>query len=530
MVQFNQSPNLPDQMSNLSNPSNEPLSSQLQILIPQSQPGPTLPFDTLSINDYYVRRALVKEGGFFAFCLIYFSHYFQLEPALFHPELAINLEDQYNRFLEIIGARGVAKSTYGSLAFPVYAALEQPEKYPFIIPVADTSAQSSMNIANIKNELENNKLLLQDYGKIEFDPVKDDSPEDPTLESGEEWQARNMLLNNGVRILARSRGQKIRGLRHRQHRPKLIVVDDPEDLKWVRFKENRDETDKWMRGEVIPSIDTLSGRIILIGNYLHDDALMSRIKKLGIFKTLEYPLINDAGICQWPAQYPTQESIDKARKLAGETAWQREYMLKVVPDEGAEVEPKDIHYYDEFPMTLIPGTNQIAVDDSLRGIRGHGVDLAISTKASADYTSVVSGDVFHVDEYPKIYIIPHPTNAHMDFHTTIETLRLVPQGGGAHLFFVESVAYQLAAIQEMERAGMPVIAIKPMADKRSRLRVVARYIKNGTVLFPRTGCEELLNQLLNFGVEKHDDMADAFVYLITGLVERGLSLPKIMWL
>jgi isoleucyl-tRNA synthetase len=30
------------------------------------------------------------------------------------------------------------------------------------------------------------------------------------------------------------------------------------------------------------------------------------------------------------------------------------------------------------------------------------------------------------------------------------------------------------------------------SDKRSRLQVVAQYIKNGTVLFPRAGCEQLL--------------------------------------
>ena len=42
-------------------------------------------------------------------------------------------------------------------------------------------------------------------------------------------------------ILARSRGQKVRGLRHLQFRPRLVIVDDPEDGEWVRTKENRDK-------------------------------------------------------------------------------------------------------------------------------------------------------------------------------------------------------------------------------------------------------------------------------------------------
>lgn len=60
--------------------------------------------------------------------------------------------------------------------------------------------------------------------------------------------------------------------------------------------------------------------------------------------------------------------------------------------------------------------------------------------------------------------------------------------------------------------------------------MVAPYIKNGTVLFPRVGCEELLGQMFNLGVESHDDLNDALVYLLQGLVGQGLELPKIHWI
>ena len=76
---------------------------------------------------------------------------------------------------------------------------------------------------------------------------------------------------------------------------------------------------------------------------------------------------------------------------------------------------------------------------------------------------------------------------------------------GANSFFAEDVVYQKAAIQEMERLTLPVIPMKVTLDKRSRLQVVAPYVKNGTVLFPRSGCEELLGQIFNLGVESHDD-------------------------
>ena len=52
------------------------------------------------------------------------------------------------------------------------------------------------------------------------------------------------------------------------------------------------------------------------------------------------------------------------------------------------------------------------------------------------------------------------------------------------------------------------------------------FIKNGTVVFPRTGCEELLAELLGFGVEEHDDLVDALVYMILAITSTGIGMPK----
>lgn len=467
-------------------------------------------------------------------CLLYLPHYLYDPPADFHGSLLEELENETQRFIEIIGFRGGAKSTYASVAMTLFCALEYPDLYPFIIPVADTSQQAALNIAAIKYELEYNRSILQDYGRFEFRRVTDVSPnlaedenaklEDMTLESEEEWQAKNLLLSSGVRILARSRGQKFRGLRHRQHRPKLIIADDVEDTKWIKSKDNRDTTEKWLRGEVLPCIDEKHGRIILIGNWLHEDALMARMKKSGIFKVLEYPLIIEGDgpeieRCTWRAKYPTQADLDEQRKIVGPAAWSREYLLKIVPEEGQVVKPEDIHYYDVKDM---PRSNA--------GRKGHGVDLAISQKEHADYTACVDGFSFYGDDGSmRIYVQPNPLNAHLDFRETLEAIEFRWQASpGSHTFFVEDVGYQKAAIQELERALVPVEPVTPGTDKRSRLTVAAYYIKNGIVLFPATGCEALLQQLFNFGIEPHDDMVDALVYMILGLVGKGLELPKVV--
>ena len=131
--------------------------------------------------------------------------------------------------------------------------------------------------------------------------------------------------------------------------------------------------------------------------------------------------------------------------------------------------------------------------NGVASLKGHGIDLAISQAESADYTSIVSGEVFYVDDAAKIFIRPNPFNRHVVFHDFLQHVRNIPgELKGVNVFFVEDVGYQKAAIQEMERAMLPVTAMKPTTDKRSRVQVIAPYIRNGTVLFPRSGCEELL--------------------------------------
>lgn len=440
------------------------------------------------------------------FCIVYLPHYLTLKPATFHPELLGLLENHAIKFLSIIGFRGSAKSSFASLALPLWAALEHQEIYPFIIPFSDTAVQAGLNIANIRHELENNQLLAQDYGDVS-----------EGISKQKEWTKTALLLKNGSRVMARSRGQRIRGLRHRQHRPSLVILDDPEELEKVQKKEYRDKTERWLRGELIPAIEETSARLIIVGNILHTDALMARLKSDGIFMHMEYPLIAD-GKCAWEGKYPTERALKVQEQKVGRTAWLREYLLKVVPPEGQEIKDEWIQFYDKIPLPVLQS--------------GVGVDLAISKKETADFTSMVGGVTSITEGVPKLYILPNPVNERLSFHETIEQMKSVSLAMRGHyaspLFIIEDVAYQKAAIQEALRHGIPAEAIKVGTDKRARLRAAATFVQNGTVLFPRKGAEDLIAQLTGFGIEDHDDLADAFVHLVLGLRSEGMTKPEVI--
>jgi len=128
------------------------------------------------------------------------------------------------------------------------------------------------------------------------------------------WAEGELEFADNIYLLGRSRGQKIRGIKYRQYRPQVIIADDLEDLDWVRKKENRDKTERWFNSEVVPAQDELKCKMILIGNFLHNDALMARIKKRNLYRVMEFPLITDDGVITWKGKYPNQEAIEKKKK------------------------------------------------------------------------------------------------------------------------------------------------------------------------------------------------------------------------
>ena len=476
--------------------------------------------EQIDFNDPAVRRYAVERGGFLGFLMVYLGHYLTVEPADFHFLLAKLLNDPDEELLEIIGFRGSAKSTFATLALPLYLALEH--KFDFIIVGGDTTTQTKLNIANIRFELEDNPLIREDYGET-FNPRRN-------------WAEGKLQLLNGVLILGRSRGQKMRGLRHRQYRPQIVIIDDPEDLEWIKKKENRDKTESWFTSEVIPAQQEDKSKLILIGNLLHKDALMMRIKKrvrgdgTPLFRCLEFPLIDKkTGEITWKGKYPSQAAVQRQKEKVGSTvAWAREYLLTIIPEEDQIIKESDIHRYPARLLNeLGPDKRPILIPK--RG--GLAIDLAIGEKETDDFTAMAKGIVAELWGKDRLVIFPNPINQHLRFSETItvaeneyQTLPLGSKVG------VEDVAYQKAAIQELEKKIRHVVGLKPVTDKRARLETVAPYIKDGTVVFPDQGCQDMIDQLLDFGIAENDDMVDSLTYLVFLLLitntKKGVIVEK----
>ncbi len=449
------------------------------------------------IKDRSVRTSITKES-FLYFFHFYYAHYVKYETADFQKEIIHLLERSEKENLYIVAFRGSGKSTMITTAYPIWAILGKQQK-KFCIIFCQTKAQAKQHMMNIRSELEGNDVLKRDLG--------------PFQEESDEWGSHSLVFKkHGARITVASSDQSIRGLRHNEHRPDLIICDDVEDVQSAKTREGRDKTYNWLRGEVIPAGDKHT-RMIIVGNLLHEDSLLMRIKgeieqgrANGIFK--EYPLLDSNDICLWPGKYKDHKDLeDEKLKVASEVSWQREYLLRIIPSDDQVIQPEWFQFYDHLPPT------------SHRAYRGTyaGVDLAISAKDSADYTAVVFARIYGRSEKLRIYILENPLAKKLNFPAQVALMKdikstVMPRS--RDILFVESVAYQEALPQMLEMEGIKAKAVKPKGDKRTRLSLTSTATKSGIIKFPRKGCEELIEQLVGFGVEKHDDLADAFSLLV----------------
>jgi predicted phage terminase large subunit-like protein len=364
-------------------------------------------------------------------------------------------------------------------------------------------------LASIKDQLKNNELLRRDLGPFEEERNKFGT-------------ATAIIIKRlNVKIMVSSVEQSIRGARHNEHRPDLIIFDDIESTQSVKTREGRDKTYQWLVGEVIPA-GSKKTRYVAVGNLLHEDSVLKRLQKRianGEMNRVrsayrEYPIVDAKGNALWPGKYPTPEDIEEEReKTMDEVAWQREYMLKIIATDEQIVRPEFIKLYDALPT------------DGLRGIY-MGADLAISEKDSADYTAIVTAYLYGIGPNLKIYIQRNPYNKRVPFPEQAEFIKnkLAVEKMYHHRvkIYIEENGYQKALVQFADSGKNDVEGVMTgRLDKAARLRLTTPLLKEGLILFPPDGCEELIDQLLGFGREKHDDLADAFSMLILKIIENN---------
>lgn len=200
-----------------------------------------------------------------------------------------------------VAPRDHAKSTAFTFDYTLAELMFRTSDY--VIVVGSTEDNAAELIGNIADELHENEALAAEFGPFEFQTA---SKTDVIVRFAD---------GHRFRLLARGAEQRIRGKMWNGKRPNLIVCDDMEDDEQVENKDRRIKFRKWFFRAAKQALSQ-SGKIRVHGTILHEDSLLSRLRKNSVWKSLFYKAhasFDDFSDILWPQRW-TEAKLRERQK------------------------------------------------------------------------------------------------------------------------------------------------------------------------------------------------------------------------
>lgn len=408
-----------------------------------------------------------------------------IEPAEFHKDLyQILLTEQR---AAIAAPREHAKSTCVSVIFVLYCICYKLRR--FIVLISDTQPQAALQLAAVKEELENNVELRADFGNLVGD---------------KKWDINDCRTTTGITLASRGAGQSLRGLRFRLYRPDLVICDDMENEEDVDNPETREKLERWFAGTVL----NLGKRcqVFVIGTILHYDGLLAKLldpEKFKRFAKRRYEAVDQEWHPEsvlWPAKWDIASLREKEEDI-GSVMFNQEFRNLPISADSQVFQEEWIvrHAYTRAELRLKPC------------FRVTYYDPAISQKKRADFfagvtLAVDSQGFLHIERAEQIKV-PYIQQKKFILDRYDEERPIVVG--------IENQAYQDALRQEMEEQSrltgryINIVGVPNLTDKFLRISSISSLVENGTIRFCLDGTQKtLISQLLFLGKIK-DDLADA---------------------
>lgn len=241
-------------------------------------------------------------------------------------------------------------------------------------------------------------------------------------------------------------------------------------------------------------------------DYAGDAFFLSTPKGANYFKVLYDLAESDPEWMRWSMPSVSNphipaEEVEAASRSLPSIAYRQEYLAEFVDAAGARVRRE----------WLRTGPTPDGLPCSM------GVDLAISSKVEADWTSAV---VISRSESGVIHVVD-AARMRGPFDQVLRFVQDMARKHSPTAIGIEQVQYQAAVVQELLRTTkLPVRGIKPDRDKVTRfLPLEARY-EQGLIVHDPQLPSWFADELLAFPVGRHDDAVDALGYAFTAAAPR----------
>jgi len=476
----------------------------------------------------------------------YFPHYFSRPSPEFHRELdaiwqqgvlkgrypltpadtkAISRLPGVRR--AVAAPRGHAKSTNLTFKGTMHSTLYGYKHYPIII--SDSSEQAEGFLDNIRVEFEENTAILEDFGPL----------------AGSVWRSNVLVTKTNIKIEAIGSGKKIRGRKHRNWRPDLIILDDVENDENVRTPEQRSKLKNWFDKAVSKSGDDYTD-IVYIGTLLHYDSLLAKTLTNPAYRSIKYKAVIQFSQAddlwqQWESIFTDLSNDDREADALAFFQAHKAAML-----EGTQVLWKEkLSYYDLMVMRVSEGEASFNSEEQNEPINPDDclfmeewfeyyneaeinfrdpvfdffgfIDPSLGKTKRSDFSAIVTLAKHRSSGY--MYVVDadierrHPDRIIADVLAKERWLR-ASFGHGYRKLGAETNQFQWFLKEELAKASakaglyLPIEEVQQTSDKVMRIQTLQPDVKNKYIKFNRRH-KRLLEQLTQFPMGAHDDGPDA---------------------
>ena len=412
-----------------------------------------------------------------------------------------------------IAPRDHAKSTAGTFDFILAEVCFRVSDY--VILIGSTEEKAAEQLSNISEELHENRDLRADFGIVGFE-----------VDSRAEII---VTCNDGYRfrVLARGSEQRIRGTMWNGKRPNLIVCDDMEDDEQVESVDRRRKFRRWFFRAAKQALSQ-SGRIRVHGTILHEDSLLSKLRKMTTWRYLYYKAhagFDDFSNLLWPERWP--EELLRARRQEfiddGDSAGYSQEFLNDPQDDGEA-------YLRRGDFIVMSDQDH----DTAKRICV-GCDFAVSKADMANRTSFTVGGadsrniVHHVDfRVGRWNSTVSPQEKTTGQSGWIDVMFEIDRRWNPEMFFVEGgviwEAVKNIVFQEMQLRGhyLNIEVLNPIKDKATRGRSFQKRHRAGANRWNdrAEGYEGAKEEMLRFtglAAARLDDQFDSCATLHLGI-------------
>lgn len=320
---------------------------------------------------------IIKKIKYSANSLVAFRHFFltngkdEVESPEFHFDWSdILLKEKDNFAVE--GFRESGKGQIVLRSFPLHCLRFPSADRDYVVLIKQNTDLASNKLLEIENEYLTNPLLNTNLVDVKQKSAK--------IFSVDVKNTIGDVIN--VRIEAYGKGSSIRGLANVDRRPRICVIDDPQDTEDSKSDTVLANDWQWFLSDVM--FLGKNTRIFLIGNNLGEKCIVERAfasaKELG-FNTKKIACLTESGESAWPEMFSI-EAIDKQkesyRRLGQLDVWMREKMCEATSAESRVFDRNDFIRYSALYLDRIIKDTNIFIT----------VDPASSTNKSACYRAM----------------------------------------------------------------------------------------------------------------------------------------------